>query len=327
MISNLAEHRARGRRRRCSPPSGPACHGAAAHQRHARQRRRRAGRRRPGAVRRSSCDPGARPDGIGDARARRHRRRRVVGALRPGGSGLPAGLQPLPPVLARGRGRSLALRAARRRVLGRPRPDRRARRRRLGGRPGRCRPSCCACSRRATSGSGARTSDCSARRCGSACGAWLGGVAHLLNARVDQVLMGLIASQAALGTYAVAVNASEVLFYLPSAVGTALLPVVARASGDGGRGQHAARVPGRDDRHGRRRRCWPRVTGPLLLPLVFGAAYAGSVRAVPVAAAQRLRVRRQRRVLERAARLRRARPVVARTRGITGRRRDARPAS
>ena len=55
-----------------------------------------------------------------------------------------------------------------------------------------------------------------------------GGLAHLLNARVDQVLLGLLATQAALGTYAVAVNASEVLFYLPSAVGTALLPAVAR---------------------------------------------------------------------------------------------------
>ena len=54
--------------------------------------------------------------------------------------------------------------------------------------------------------------------------AWLGGLAHLLNARVDQVLLGLLASQAALGTYAVAVNASEILFYLPSAVATALLP-------------------------------------------------------------------------------------------------------
>jgi O-antigen/teichoic acid export membrane protein len=106
--------------------------------------------------------------------------------------------------------------------------------------------------------------------------AWLGGVAHLLNARVDQVLMGLIASQAALGTYAVAVNASEVLFYLPSAVGTALLPVVARAEGPVG-----------VERTLRVFRAVMIVTagavavaalaGPFLLPLVFGAAYAGSV--------------------------------------------------
>ena len=106
--------------------------------------------------------------------------------------------------------------------------------------------------------------------------AWLGGVAHLLNARVDQVLMGLIASQAALGTYAVAVNASEMLFYLPSAVGTALLPVVARSSGEAG-----------VDSTLRVFRAVMIVTavavglaalvGPVLIPLVFGAAYAGSV--------------------------------------------------
>ena len=106
--------------------------------------------------------------------------------------------------------------------------------------------------------------------------AWLGGIAHLLNARVDQVLMGLIASQAALGTYAVAVNASEVLFYLPSAVGTALLPVVARSEGSAGvestlRVFRAVMIV---------TACAvavAAVTGPLLLPLVFGAAYAASV--------------------------------------------------
>jgi O-antigen/teichoic acid export membrane protein len=106
--------------------------------------------------------------------------------------------------------------------------------------------------------------------------AWLGGLAHLLNARVDQLILGLLASQAVLGTYAVAVNASEVLFYLPSAVSTALLPVVARSSG-------AARV----ESTLRVFRVVMLVTlvavgtaaalGPLLVPLVFGSAYAGSV--------------------------------------------------
>jgi O-antigen/teichoic acid export membrane protein len=108
--------------------------------------------------------------------------------------------------------------------------------------------------------------------------AWLGGLAHLLNARVDQVLLGLLlATQtAALGTYAVAVNASEVLFYLPSAVGTALLPAVARM-GD------AAGV----DRTMRVFRVVMIITlaavavaaalGPVLLPLVFGADYESSV--------------------------------------------------
>src|SRR4029450_10672935 len=54
--------------------------------------------------------------------------------------------------------------------------------------------------------------------------AWSGGLAHFLNARVDQIIMGLIASEAALGIYAVAVNGSEGLFYVPSGVAGALLP-------------------------------------------------------------------------------------------------------
>ena len=106
--------------------------------------------------------------------------------------------------------------------------------------------------------------------------AWLGGLAHLLNARVDQVLLGLLASQAALGAYAVAVNASEVLFYLPSAVASALLPAVARGGG-------AAGV----ERTLRVFRVVILLTavavgvaatlGPVLLPLIFGAAYRGAV--------------------------------------------------
>ena len=106
--------------------------------------------------------------------------------------------------------------------------------------------------------------------------AWLGGLAHLLNARIDQVLLGLLASQAALGTYAVAVNASEVLFYLPSAVSTALLPAVARSGGAAGvdstmrvfRAVMLATLVAVGI---------AAVLGPPLVPLVFGADYAGSV--------------------------------------------------
>jgi O-antigen/teichoic acid export membrane protein len=43
---------------------------------------------------------------------------------------------------------------------------------------------------------------------------WVGGMSFFLNARVDQIITGLIASEAVLGVYAVAVNGSEVLFYL-----------------------------------------------------------------------------------------------------------------
>jgi O-antigen/teichoic acid export membrane protein len=106
--------------------------------------------------------------------------------------------------------------------------------------------------------------------------AWLGGLAHLLNARVDQLLLGLLATQAALGTYAVAVNGSEMLFYLPSAVATALLPAVARSGAEAG-----------VERTLRVFRAVMVLTaiaviaaatlGPVLLPLVFGHAYAGSV--------------------------------------------------
>ena len=58
------------------------------------------------------------------------------------------------------------------------------------------------------------TSVCSRRPCGSAV-ARIGSLSRFLNFRVDQILMGFLASEAALGIYAVAVNASEVLLYLP----------------------------------------------------------------------------------------------------------------
>ncbi|HEY7795611.1 MAG TPA: oligosaccharide flippase family protein [Gaiellaceae bacterium] len=54
--------------------------------------------------------------------------------------------------------------------------------------------------------------------------AWFGTLAGFLNARADQLLMAFIASEVALGVYAVAVNASETLLYLPASVGLALLP-------------------------------------------------------------------------------------------------------
>lgn len=59
--------------------------------------------------------------------------------------------------------------------------------------------------------------------------AWAGTLTRVLNFRVDQVLMGFISSEAQLGIYSVAVNLSEVLLYLPAAVGNAMLPAVTRA--------------------------------------------------------------------------------------------------
>jgi O-antigen/teichoic acid export membrane protein len=58
--------------------------------------------------------------------------------------------------------------------------------------------------------------------------AWVGSVSLLLNARLDQILVGVIASEVTLGLYAVAVNMGEVLLFLPTAIATSLLPAVAR---------------------------------------------------------------------------------------------------
>jgi O-antigen/teichoic acid export membrane protein len=62
--------------------------------------------------------------------------------------------------------------------------------------------------------------------------AWAGTVAGFLNARIDQVIMGLISTEAALGLYAVAANASEVALYVPSTVALVLIPTVARETSE-----------------------------------------------------------------------------------------------
>jgi O-antigen/teichoic acid export membrane protein len=106
--------------------------------------------------------------------------------------------------------------------------------------------------------------------------AWAGGFAHFLNARTDQILTAIIASEATLGIYAVAVNASEVLFYVPTAAAAALLPAVAREARD----QAAERtlsvfravVLATAVATG-----LAAVAGPVLIPLVFGDAYRGAV--------------------------------------------------
>lgn len=106
--------------------------------------------------------------------------------------------------------------------------------------------------------------------------AWVGTLSRFLNFRVDQILMGFLASEAALGIYAVAVNASEALLYLPAATAAALVPVV--AGGDPGR---------RVDQTVRAFRSAALMTaaaivvaaflGPVLLPLLFGNAFRPSV--------------------------------------------------
>jgi O-antigen/teichoic acid export membrane protein len=105
---------------------------------------------------------------------------------------------------------------------------------------------------------------------------WVGSLARFLNFRTDQILMGFIASEAALGFYAVAVNASEVLLYLPSSAATALLPLIARTE-PARRGEETLRAF----------RSVAFVTlagvavaallGPVLLPAVFGEPFQESV--------------------------------------------------
>ena len=106
--------------------------------------------------------------------------------------------------------------------------------------------------------------------------AWFGTLSDALNDRLDQIIAAFIAAQAVLGFYAVAVNASEILLYLPGAAATAVLPVVARSDPE--------------ERVERVLRAFRSVLlvslgsvvigaalGPLLVPLVFGDPFSESV--------------------------------------------------
>jgi O-antigen/teichoic acid export membrane protein len=106
--------------------------------------------------------------------------------------------------------------------------------------------------------------------------AWVGTLARVGSFRFDQIVMGFISSQTALGFYAVAVNASEILLYLPQAADTAIVPLVARSEPEK-----------RMDETLRAFRSLTLVMvasvalavvlGPWLLPAVFGTAYEASV--------------------------------------------------
>jgi len=106
--------------------------------------------------------------------------------------------------------------------------------------------------------------------------AWVGSCARFLNFRIDQVLMGLLASEAALGIYAVAVNASEMLLYLPAATATALLPAAAR-SDPGRRGRQTLQAFRSVALVTTGAVVLAAILGPLLLPVVFGAVFTGSI--------------------------------------------------
>ncbi len=106
--------------------------------------------------------------------------------------------------------------------------------------------------------------------------AWIGSLSQLLNARTDQIITAIISTEAVLGVYAVAVNASEVLYYLPSAVATALLPAVA-AGDPGTRLERTLRVYRAVLLFTLVLIVFAAALGPLILPLVFGSAYQPAV--------------------------------------------------
>lgn len=107
-------------------------------------------------------------------------------------------------------------------------------------------------------------------------GAWLGSLAGFLNFRLDQVLMAYLSTEVALGFYAISVNVSEVLLLVPTTVGIVLTPMVAAtAVADQARAVlrafrltlivTAVAVVA------------AAITGPVLIPLVFGAEFEASV--------------------------------------------------
>jgi O-antigen/teichoic acid export membrane protein len=106
--------------------------------------------------------------------------------------------------------------------------------------------------------------------------AWVGTLADSLGFRIDQILLALIASEAALGFYVVAVNLSEILIYFPGAVSTALLPIAAGSAAESRLGQtlKAFRSAGFVTLASI---SLSALLAPPLIPLVFGAPFSASV--------------------------------------------------
>ena len=106
--------------------------------------------------------------------------------------------------------------------------------------------------------------------------AWIGTLSSAFNERVDQILVALIASEAALGLYATAVNGFEILLYPAGAVATAILPLAARAypADRATRVVSAFRAVAMLTLTGT---VAAAILGPPLIPLVFGEAFDGAV--------------------------------------------------
>jgi O-antigen/teichoic acid export membrane protein len=106
--------------------------------------------------------------------------------------------------------------------------------------------------------------------------AWPGTLSAVLNVRFDQILMALLSTEAALGIYAVAVNASEILLYLPTVIAMTLLPRLAREDAVS-RAERALPAFRAAVLLGVATTAVAAAAGPLLLPLVFGDAFRPSV--------------------------------------------------
>jgi O-antigen/teichoic acid export membrane protein len=107
--------------------------------------------------------------------------------------------------------------------------------------------------------------------------AWAGTIALFLNARVDQILVGLIASDVALGLYAVAVNSAEILLFLATAIATSMLPAVARERDDGRQVDRTLRTYRAASLLTLATIVVAAALGWVLIPLVFGSDFEGSV--------------------------------------------------
>ena len=145
--------------------------------------------------------------------------------------------------------------------------------------------------------------------------AWVGSLSDALNDRIDQILIAFIATEATLGIYAVAVNAWEILLYLPGAAATAVLPSVARADRTlrveqvlkAFRSVAIVTLSGL---------AIAAVVGPPLLVVRLRGTVRRLDRAVPLAPTRHTGVRRARHLLERPGRILVARPLLVRTAGL-----------
>jgi O-antigen/teichoic acid export membrane protein len=106
--------------------------------------------------------------------------------------------------------------------------------------------------------------------------AWVGSLSDFLNFRADQILLGVIATDAVLGLYAVAVNGGEIVLYVPSAAAAALMPIIAGSLPElrAARTLRSFRVVGLVTLV---TVVLAAATGPFLMPIVFGDAYDSSV--------------------------------------------------